>query len=84
MLNRELLDDDMVVFSEPEYDDAIIGTTHDGRVVYDYDLMVGVLMERDGMTWEEAAEFIDYNTIRSLPYVERSPVVMYPLAKEEE
>lgn len=59
MANRDLLEEDMVVFSDPEYDDAIIGTTHDGRVAYDYDLMVGILMERDRMTWEEAVEFID-------------------------
>lgn len=36
---RELLEEEMIVFDSPEYDDAIIGTTHDGRVVYDFEKM---------------------------------------------
>ena len=46
------------------FDDAIIGTiaTDDElRVVYSYLKMVDVLMVRDGMTDEEAMEFIDFN-----------------------
>lgn len=31
------------------------------------------------MGYEDAVEFIEYNTIRSLPYVKQAPVVMYPL-----
>lgn len=42
--------------------------------------MVEHLVETDGMTEEEAVEFIDYNTIRSLPYAgEGAPVIMYML-----
>ena len=31
----------------------------------------------DKMSYEEAIEFIDYNTIRALPYVENSPIVVH-------
>ena len=42
------------------FDDAIIGRGerfHDSFVVYDLDKLLDILMERDGMTEEEAREF---------------------------
>lgn len=49
------------------YDDALVGIARrcgqPDLAVYDYNLGVKVLMERDGMTWEEAVEFIEYNTV---------------------
>lgn len=64
------------------YDEAYIGASHDGRAVYDYNKMIAVLMDRDGMTDEEAVEWIEYNTIRSLAYVNPSPIVLYPMEEE--
>ena len=49
------------------------------RVVYSYEKMVEALMAEDGMTDEEAREFIDYNTIRALPYFPNAPIVMYDI-----
>lgn len=61
------------------FDDAIIGIDTDERVIYDYDLMCKALMNRDGMDYEEATEFIDYNSIRALPYMgDKAPIIMYP------
>ena len=40
-----------------------------GHVIYSYPRMLEHLVLNDGMTYEEAAEFIDYNTIGSLPYM---------------
>ena len=61
------------------YDDALIGVTEDDRAVYDYEKMVQWLVDTEEMTYEEAAEWIDYNTIRALPYMgEGAPVIMYP------
>lgn len=72
--------EDSVVFDNPEFDCAIIGVTSDGNVVYHYDMMVSHLMEIDNMTNEEAVEFIDYNTLRAIPYAGvLAPVVMYPI-----
>ena len=67
----------MVNFS---YDTALIGVTEDNRAVYDFDKMVEYLIESEGWTYEESVEWIDYNTIRALPYFgEGAPIVMYPL-----
>lgn len=60
------------------YEDAAVGVTLDGQVVYDYDKMVRILQDRDGMTEDEAIEWISYNTIRSLDYVpeEGRPIII--------
>ena len=84
MINRQLLLDmgyeNCIVFENPDYDSAIIGVTIDGQVVYDFDKMVVSLMETDNMDETSAIEFIEYNTIRSLPYAgEGAPVIMYRL-----
>ena len=73
----ELGYEDSIVFESPDYDNAIIGTDDNSRVVYDYDKMVECLMEEDGMDYEEAVEFIDYNTIRALPYYPNGPIVVH-------
>ena len=71
---------DIVIFQDYSYDDALIGVTHDNRAVYDYEKMRWYLVEQDGFTMEEATEWIDYNTIRALPYAgEDGPIVMYSL-----
>ena len=48
-------------------EDAILGYTvghHSEHVVaYDYDKCVEVLVARDGMTHEEAEEFLSFNTL---------------------
>jgi hypothetical protein len=73
----ELGMEDAILFTSPDFDSAIIGTTTDGRVVYSYDLMVDKLVREDGIDEEEAIEFIDYNTIRSLQYIDgKYPVVV--------
>lgn len=62
------------------YDDALIGVTTDNRAVYDYDKMVEWLMRVEGISSIEAMDWIDYNTIRALPYMgEDAPIVMRPL-----
>ena len=68
-----------VIFENPSYDSAIIGISEDERVIYDYDKMIKHLVTEDDMTIEEASDFISYNTIRSLPYVENHPIIMYNL-----
>lgn len=68
--------EDAIVFDGPDYDDAIVGVTDDGQVVYDFDLMVKCLVDQ-GMTEIEAVDFIGYNTIRALPYAgENPPIIM--------
>ena len=83
MTNREILEywgydpDDYVLFENPSFDGAVVGVSTSDRVVYDYDLMVMRAMEQEGWTQEEAIDWIEYNTIRSLPYVENAPIILY-------
>lgn len=77
---REELPEEAIVFENMSYDNSIIGFTTDGRVVYDYDKMVEELMQDEGWSYEESAEWIDYNTIRSLSYAGcGAPIIMYSI-----
>ena len=72
--------EDVIVFDQCSYEDALIGVTEDGRAVYDYRKMVAWLVEQDGMTEEEAEEWIAYNTIGALPSAgSKGPIIMYPI-----
>lgn len=76
--NPEL--NDTIYFTNPDYPSAIIGITDDGRLIYDNDKMCESLVENNGMTYEEAQEWIDYNIgyygnktpiVLTLPYDEK-------------
>lgn len=71
--------EDVIVFENPDYADAFIGLSHDSRAVYDFDRMVQCLVDADGMEYDEAVEFIEYNTIRALPYYPDGPIVVTSL-----
>lgn len=44
------------------FDEAIVGIDLNyGRVAYSKQKMLEILIERDGMSWEEAYEFAEYN-----------------------
>ena len=77
-LLNELGLEESIVFENPDYDSAIIGyDANDSRIIYDYEKMVEHLMEADGMEYDEAVEFIDYNTIRAIPYAgPNAPIVL--------
>lgn len=77
--------EDLMYFTSPDFDEAIIGVSEaDGCVVYSYDKMVECLMDREGIGESDAREFIDYNTLRTLPYMgERAPIVVRNISFEE-
>lgn len=63
-----------------DYDDALIGVTTDNRAVYNFEKMVDWLVDNDGFTRDEAVEWIEYNTIRALPYAgPEAPIIIYPV-----
>ena len=78
--NRDLIVENgyegVTIFENPNYDSAIIGMSNEGRVIYDYEKMAEYLMDTDDMTYEEAIEFIEYNTIRAIPYFPNGPTVL--------
>lgn len=72
--------EDVVLLSNYSYDDALIGISHDNRAVYDFDKMVEWLVQKEGWTETDAVEWIEYNTIRALPYFGASaPIIVYPV-----
>lgn len=72
--------EDVVIFENYSYDDALIGVTEDNRAVYDFDKMVEWLCQKEGFSPEEAIEWIEFNTIRALAYAgEDAPIIMYRL-----
>lgn len=70
--------EDSIVFENPDYESAMVGyDVNSGRIIYDYELMIEHLMEKDGMGYEEAMEFIDYNTVRACPYMgDKAPIIL--------
>ena len=86
MKNKDILMDqgfeNFIIFENPDYDSAIIGITEDNQVVYEYDKMIEHLIQEDDMSYEEAIDFISYNTIRSLPYAgQYAPIIMYGIGE---
>lgn len=80
---RERLTDDALVFDNQAYDNAILGVTFDGRVIYSYEKMIIEYMEDHECSEEEATDWIDYNTIRSLPYAgDKAPIIVSTFLEE--
>ena len=83
MTNRDLLIhngyEDITVFENPSFEGALIGVSSDNRAIYSYDAMVNSAIQQEGWTEEEARDWIDYNTIRSLSYIENGPIILYSL-----
>ena len=89
MIQDEDVLDQMIILEGDEFADGVIGITNDNHVVYSYERLVQSLAKAykdENQTDEEAElsamEWIDYNTIRSLPYMEKeglAPVIMFGL-----
>lgn len=75
--------EDVKYLVDESYDDALIGVSEDNRAIYDFDKMVEWLMNKYGWSDAESVEWIEYNTIRALPYFgEEAPIIMYRLPLE--
>lgn len=80
-LLEELGYEDVIVFDDYG-EETLIGVDSNNRAVYDYDKMVEWTMRNFDCTYEDAMDWIDYNTIRSMPYVGKgAPIVVYPIGK---
>lgn len=55
------------------FDDALIGVSHDGRLIYDIGVMRKILQDRDKMCPIEADEFLDFNVI-NVKFGELNPI----------
>ena len=66
---REQLPPGAIVLDDASYDESIIGTTLEGGVIYSYERMVEEYMSDNACDEEEALDWINYNTIRAIPYL---------------
>lgn len=58
------------------FDESIMGYSSDGKVVYSVDMIVGTLVNRDGMTPDEAIDYFNFNM--ECAYLgEYTPIYMY-------
>lgn len=64
------------------FDDAIIGLEPlSGKVIYDIDTMVQVLVTQEELTLEDAVEYLDFNVLNA--YVgENTPIYIQTLDNE--
>lgn len=80
-LLEELGYEDVIVFDDYG-EETLIGVDSNNRAVYDYEKMAEWLIENWECTYEEAIDWIEYNTVRSLPYVgEGAPIVVHPIGR---
>ena len=89
MIQDEDILNQMIIFEGDEFADGAIGITNNYHVVYSYERLVQSLAkayreeyQSDNEAEVAAMEWLDYNTIRSLPYMEKDglvPVIMFEL-----
>ena len=75
---KEMNENLVYLGDKPEqYKDAIVGLSQDdNHIIYSYSRFKECLM-KEGMSEEDADEWISFNTIRSIPYMgEYAPILM--------
>ena len=91
MIQDEDILNQMIILEGDEFADGAIGITNDYHVVYSYERLVESLAkaykeenQTEADAELEAMEWLDYNTIRSLPYMEKDglvPVIVFELER---
>ena len=85
ILSSEIMDEDildqMIVLEGDEFADGCIGYTDDYHLVYSYDKLVESLGNVYGSE-EDAIEWLDYNTMRAIPYMSNEglePIIIHEI-----
>lgn len=74
---REKLPDGTLILDNASYDNSIVGITFDNRLIYSFDKMIDEYMQENNCEEIDAVEWIEYNTIRALPYFgDKAPIIM--------
>lgn len=75
-----------IVFDNPSFDKSIVGISTYGNIIYNLEKMIDELSFEEGYSKDEAYEFIDYNTIRILDYLDVStrPIILDTMAVDFE
>ena len=75
-------DEETLILDNHAYDKSIIGITNDGVLIYDYNKMIKEFMKDEDCDTLEAIDWIEYNTMRALPYMgERKPIIVIDTTK---
>lgn len=82
-IDQTLKDREMNLLLMDGFDEAFIGYTYrinePETAVYSHDAMVNILMSRDGMTDEEALEYISFNCVGAW-VGEQTPHIVFGLS----
>ena len=76
-------DEQALILDNHAYDNSIIGLTDDNRLIYDYNKMIEEFAADEDCSLEEAQEWVDYNTMRALPYGGPHAPIVVTLSTEE-
>jgi hypothetical protein len=76
--DEELLDQ-IIILEGDEFADGFIGLSTDNNVVYSYEKLVESLSKQDDWDETSAIEWLDYNTLRALPYITEgiAPIIIH-------
>lgn len=68
----------LVLEPRSTFNNALVGVSSDGRLVYSEDKILVALQDIDGMTYEEALDYYEVNTVRGIAYVKGSvsPIIL--------
>lgn len=71
----ERYEDDLFLVADG-YDNAVIGVDESGmKLIYSVTMCIEALVNEQGMDYEEAVDFFNYNTLRANDYMgERAPI----------
>ena len=75
-------DEEVLLLDEELYVDSLVGVVMlpGLRAVYDFNKMVEELVQKKGLSAEEAADYVSYNEVRGCSYFgDKSPIIFDPL-----
>ena len=78
ILDEEILNE-IILLEGDEFADGAVGISDNYHIIYDYDQLVHSLMSHDDLSFDDAVDMLEYNTLRALPYMQsqgRAPIIM--------
>ena len=69
---------DAIIYEPNDLDDAIIGMSHCGKVVYSYTKLVTALQSINQWTEDESVEWVDFNIVGA-HLGDYNPIILYDL-----
>ena len=68
----------IIILEVDEFANGFIGLSIDNRAIYSYTRLVDSLSRANKWSTDDAIEWLEYNTIRSLPYMgAKAPIIVH-------